>query len=470
MKPFSGNIARKIIITYAGLALVIVLVSAGSIAGIRYVHQQIIVEARQRQEAALLSARVRSEALLLTNAVQQYVVDPDSGKAEMLEIEQQIGLLETLLQQAVNNVNPNDVDESIAVGLVRQYLFTFKVQSRYVLDISDREEGFGTETKHQMGILLDHYQPALIDSLKEFEKLEQDAAEKFYAQANQFSTRIAVFLSLLSFIAIFLAAGMSLWLAKRFVIPLTALTENVRLQPETSLNTLIEITTDDEMGALAQALNRMKAEIRESNQKLEQYAATLEYQVEERTRELKLLAITDPLTGIYSRGHFFALAEKLFIEAKRLNQQFCVAILDIDHFKTINDHYGHAIGDYALIQTTQVMKSQIREMDVLGRYGGEEFVVALPTAGIEEALQIAQRIAAAVREHQFESNGQWFGITISGGIAQRNGSIDEDLENIMLKADKALYQAKAKGRDLMVAYHSRIARKETASWTILPPN
>jgi diguanylate cyclase (GGDEF)-like protein len=214
----------------------------------------------------------------------------------------------------------------------------------------------------------------------------------------------------------------------------------------------------------------MKTEINKSRLKLEQYASTLESQVEERTRELKLLAITDPLTGAFNRGHFFRLSEQLFIEAKRLNRPFSVAILDIDHFKIVNDHFGHAVGDMALKQTTQIIQSNIRQMDILGRYGGEEFVVALPTAEIEEALQIAQRIAAAVRERQFEIEGQYFGITISGGIAQRNGSIDEDLENIMLKADKALYQAKAKGRDLMVAYRSRVARKETIVWNTLPPS
>ena len=470
MKPVRGSIARKIIITYSSLALIIVLVSVGSIMETWHIHQTIIKEARKRQEAALLSARIRSEALALANTLQRHILEPGSEEEKRREIDDQIALLERLLVEAIHSINPNNVEESFAIGSVREYLTAFKVQSRRVLDIAAGEGGFGEETARQMDTLLEHYQPALIESLESFEKLERDAAEQSIAYSELIAARLAIFFVLLSIVAIITSTAMSFWLAKRFIIPLTALTENVSLLPDLFMNTPIQIGTNDEMGALAQALNRMKTEVNESRLKLEQYAATLESQVEERTRELKLLAITDPLTGTYNRGHFFALSGQLFAEARRLNQPFSMVIFDIDHFKTINDHYGHAVGDLALKQTTAIMQSHIRQMDILGRYGGEEFVVALPTAGIEEALQIAERIAAAVRDHVFEQDGHYFGITISGGIAQRNGSINEDLGNILLKADKALYQAKAKGRDLMVAYHSIIANKETVSWNILPPS
>lgn len=461
MKPFRGNIARKIIITYSSLALVVVLVSASSIAGIRYARQTILVEAYQRQEVALFSARIRSEALVLTNAVQRYVVKTENGQTERQAINDQIVLLENLLQQAANNVNPNDVDESIAVGLIRQYLVAFNVQSRHVLDTSDAESGLGTETARQMDILLNHYQPALIKSLETFEKLERDAAEKSIAQAERYAAQIAVLLSIVSALAVIVAGAMSLWLAKRFVIPLTALTEHVRAFPDASMNTPLQIATNDEMGALSQALNRMETEIQEAHQELERYAATLESQVEERTRELKLLAITDSLTGIYTRRHFFALAEQSFSEARRLNHPFSIVIFDVDHFKTVNDRFGHAVGDQVLKQTVQIMKSHIRQMDILGRYGGEEFVIALPNAEIEESLQITKRIAATLREAQFEYDGQYFGITVSGGIAECNNAPNESLEDVLLKADKALYNAKGKGRDLVIAFQLLIADKET---------
>jgi glutaconate CoA-transferase subunit B len=461
MKPFSGNIARRIIFTYSSLALVVVLVSVSSIAGIRYTRETVILEARQRQETAVLSARIRSEALVLANATQRYVVTLENRQMARQAINDQIALLEDLLRQAVNRVDPNDVDESMAVGSIRQYLVAFNVQSRRVLDTSDTEGGLGTETARQMDILLNRYQPALIESLGAFENFERDAAEQSIAQAEHYAAQIVVLFSVISVMVVIFVSVMSLWLAKRFVIPLTMLTENVRMHPDLSMDTPIEIATNDEMGALAQALNRMKAEIRESNQKLEQYAATLESQVEERTRELKLLAINDPLTGAYNRGHFFKLSEQSFSEAKRLDHPFSVAIFDMDHFKNINDQYGHAVGDQALKQTVQVMQSQIRQMDILGRYGGEEFVVALPTAGIEEALHIVKRIAAAVGEIQFENDGQYFGVTVSGGVAGCDDCTCDMLENVLLKADKALYKAKEWGRDQVVAYQSAFVNKET---------
>ena len=459
MRPLSGNIARKIIITYSSLALVIVLVSIGSILAARYVHRAIIVEARRRQESVLLSARIRSEALLLANATQRYVIASDRGEVERQEINKQVTLLEELLKQAVQAVDPNDLDESIALGRVRELLVAFKVQSRYVLDTSDEEGGLGPETTRQMNILLNHYQPALIEALEAYAKFERDTAEEFVAQAEYYAVRLGVILIILSVASIALVVAMSFWLVRRFIVPLTALTENVSLLPDLSMNTLVDITSNDEMGALAQALNRMKTEINESRQKLEQYAATLESHVEERTRELRLLAIIDPLTGIYNRGHFFALAEQLFFESKRLNHPFSVALFDIDHFKTVNDQFGHAAGDYALKLATHAMQAQIRQMDVLGRYGGEEFVMALPTAGTDEAYQIGQRIVAAVREIQLEHEGHHFGITISAGIASYNYE-DDGLESILLKADKALYMAKERGRDLVVAYKPTTTNKE----------
>jgi diguanylate cyclase (GGDEF)-like protein len=460
MKHSNKSIARRIIFTYASLALVIVFVSTNSILGISYVRQIFIKETRRQQEMALLSAHIRSESLYLTNAVQRYVISSENKSAERDAIDAQIAGLENLLNQAVDKINSDNVDESMAVGSIRQYLVAFNVASHLVLDASDNEGGLGEETTRQMDTLVNHYQPSLINSLAAFEKLERDAAEKSISQIESIASQISLILFLASLIAVTFAITMSLWFARRFVIPLTALTEHVRLLPDASLDEPLQITTNDEMGALAQALNRMEVEIRESHQKLERYAATLESQVEERTRALKLLAITDPLTGIYNRGHFFSLAEQLFLEAKRLKHPFSVAIFDIDHFKNVNDRYGHIVGDYALERTTHAMQSQIRQMDVLGRYGGEEFVMAFPAAGIDEALQIGQRIVNAVRNTQLELDGHRFNVTVSGGIASGGVTIHESLESILLKADKALYMAKENGRDMVVAYQSMNANKE----------
>jgi diguanylate cyclase (GGDEF)-like protein len=365
-----------------------------------------------------------------------------------------------MLQDAVDLVNLENVQESFAIGSIRQYLFAFNVQSRKVLNVVDEEGGFSLEAMTQMGILQNNYQPALIKALKDFENLERASADQALSQAEAHARSITIILSIVSVSALAFAVSMSFWLSRRFITPLTALTDNVRMHPDISMETPIEIDTDDEMGALAQALNRMKTEIKETRNKLEQYAETLEAKVEERTLELKMLAITDPLTGVYNRGHFFALAKQILIEAKRMNFPLSVAIIDIDHFKNVNDRFGHMVGDYALKQATTTIQAQIRQMDVLGRYGGEEFVIALPAASPEEAVMIGQRIVTAVQELQMSHEGHVFGITISCGIASYNYE-NENLENILLRADKALYEAKQSGRNRVVAEND-LTYKETS--------
>jgi diguanylate cyclase (GGDEF)-like protein len=461
MKSSRGYIARRIIGAEISLALAVVLVSVTSIAIIGYARQKLILEVNQRNEVALLSARIRSEALFLTNSIQRYILEEVENKeTERQAINEQIVLLEDLLHNTQEKVNPKNVEESLAIGKIRELLVAFNVQSRKVLNTAEQEGVNGLEAKRQMEILLTHYQPALIDALENFAKLEQDSANLALDEAKTIADQISIILWIVSMSAVAIATAMAFWLSRRFITPLTALTENVRMHPDISMETPIEIDTDDEMGALAQALNRTKAEIKETRNKLEQYAETLEAKVEERTLELKMLAITDPLTGVYNRGHFFSLAKQILIEAKRMNFPLSVAIIDIDHFKNVNDRFGHVVGDYALKQATAAMQAQIRQMDVLGRYGGEEFVIALPTANPEEALMIGQRIVTAVQELQMSHEDHVFGITISCGIASYNYE-NENLENILVRADKALYAAKQSGRNRVVADNDFIY-KETS--------
>lgn len=446
-----GNIARKISAAYLSLTLAVVLVSAISIGTIWHARKNLVLETNQKNTVALLSARIRSDALSLTNSIQHYLLVKTGNKgAERDAINKQIAALDALLNQAIHLVDTDDLEETIAIGSIRQYMTAFNVQSRKVLDTADGEGGFGLETERQMDILFSHYQPMLIKSLEEFEKFESDSARQTLLQAEKYAFHVSVILSVVSILAILFDTVVSFWFSKRFIAPLTALTENVRMHPDRSVETPIEIDTPDEMGDLARALNRMKTEIKDAQNKLEQYAETLEAKVEERTHELKLLAITDPLTGIYNRGHFFALANQMLLEARRMNYPFSVAIIDIDHFKNVNDRFGHAAGDHALRQVTAVMQAQIRQMDVIGRYGGEEFVLALPAANRTEALLIGERIVAAVRDAQMIHESHAFNISISCGIASRNGE-NETLENILQKADESLYKAKEAGRDRAVA-------------------
>ncbi len=164
-------------------------------------------------------------------------------------------------------------------------------------------------------------------------------------------------------------------------------------------------------------------------------------------RELQRLATTDMLTGIANRRAFLETAESAYAHSCHSGEPLTLLMLDLDHFKTINDRYGHLEGDRALVAFAQAVKSQLRASDALGRLGGEEFGVLLPLTTLAEGLEAAHRILQSVRALQLsDDTGQAYRITTSLGVgAFRQG--DRSLRDMLDRADQALYQAKHQGRD-----------------------
>ena len=160
--------------------------------------------------------------------------------------------------------------------------------------------------------------------------------------------------------------------------------------------------------------------------------------------EVQQLATTDSLTGIFNRRHFFALARGEVERSRRYQYPLSLIMLDIDHFKQVNDTYGHATGDMILQQIAQRCRKNLRETDIFGRYGGEEFVVLLPLTDLENARLVAERLRLEAAEVGREANVE--GVTISLGVAAMSGS-GEDPESLLGKADQALYAAKQAGRN-----------------------
>lgn len=199
-------------------------------------------------------------------------------------------------------------------------------------------------------------------------------------------------------------------------------------------------------------ISELRVIIAKNEQRNAEIQTRLEAQVKERTRELELLATMDPLTNVYNRRHFFRLAERLFAESERYKHPFSVIMIDADHFKNINDTYGHAKGDEALEQMMRATQTQIRSVDILGRYGGEEFTLALPQTNLDNALQVAKRISVSIKSIQFKYKRQTFNVTISIGVAERNLSKKETFAQVLNKADQALYKAKESGRNKVLAY------------------
>ena len=157
-------------------------------------------------------------------------------------------------------------------------------------------------------------------------------------------------------------------------------------------------------------------------------------------------ATLDPLTGAANRRRLEELATKSLAVARRHQRPFALAILDIDHFKAINDRLGHQAGDLALVDLAELCQSRLREEDTLARYGGDEFVALLPYADLDQALETAERLRQEVERLGGGELTPHPGLTISLGVAQFVAD-DPGVEAILARADAALYQAKTSGRN-----------------------
>lgn len=178
----------------------------------------------------------------------------------------------------------------------------------------------------------------------------------------------------------------------------------------------------------------------------------LRSQVRARTRDLERARVraeaearTDPLTGLPNRRCFFESLARDLARAERGDAALAVLSIDIDHFKAVNDHYGHAAGDAALLRTAELLLRHVRGGDVAARIGGEEFALACTNAAPKETLRLAERLRAAVEAAEVHYDGRSFRITVSIGVAFH--ACSDDVDRLLRKADLALYEAKQRGRN-----------------------
>lgn len=163
--------------------------------------------------------------------------------------------------------------------------------------------------------------------------------------------------------------------------------------------------------------------------------------------KVKRLAITDSLTGIYNHGFLFETVCKEYVRSERTNQPLSFLMMDLDFFKKVNDTYGHQQGDVILYKLAQILKNSIRDYDLLGRYGGEEFSVILPKTDIKDGINFAERVRRDVEQYNFGDENKAIKCTISIGVSSYPCADVKNVEDLINKADKALYKAKAEGRN-----------------------
>jgi two-component system cell cycle response regulator len=204
-------------------------------------------------------------------------------------------------------------------------------------------------------------------------------------------------------------------------------------------------------------LERALTEVQEKN-----------HQLEESLKRVEQMAATDPLTGLYNRRHFGRVIEQLFGEAYRLERDLACVMIDMDGFKQLNDSHGHQVGDTLLMAAGKCISANCRTMDIAARYGGDEFVLLIPAAGIEQATLVADRIRAEFKQASSAILKRETPVSMSVGIATLVNNRPNGADQLVALADQALYTAKEHGRDRIATADICIPRTEQVTAPAVP--
>jgi diguanylate cyclase (GGDEF)-like protein len=193
---------------------------------------------------------------------------------------------------------------------------------------------------------------------------------------------------------------------------------------------------------LQDELQSMLGELREKNA-----------QLEDSLKRVQELATTDHLTGLANRRQFGELLERLYSEAARYDFDLSCCMCDLDHYKHINDTFGHQVGDQLLVTASEIIRESLRASDVAARYGGDEFVLLLPHTSLEQALSVAGRIRAELNERtRADAEMANLGVTMSIGVASLATDAPASADALVSMADRALYAAKEAGKDRIISF------------------
>ena len=270
---------------------------------------------------------------------------------------------------------------------------------------------------------------ALIESfILSLENRTASKLELFYNNVDSLYKKLyfLIFLGLIIFILTF-------WLIyKKILNPIDGLTKNIILFKENKKDSFDFKYYNDEIGFLINNFFEMKQTIDKNIEKL-QYNASYDF-----------------LTKIFNRKTYFEISEEIFELSKRQKEPFSILLIEIDHLKRINDTYGHLIGDEVLKFVSSNISKLLRKSDILGRYGGEEFIVTLPNTKLDNAKTIAEKINKYIYDNHYVNETYNLQLSVSVGIAQIKK--ETNLTDLIHKADEALYKAKNYGRNRVVVY------------------
>ncbi|OOZ73359.1 hypothetical protein BOW49_09315 [Solemya velum gill symbiont] len=269
-----------------------------------------------------------------------------------------------------------------------------------------------------------------IDAMHDVSKAINEAIDQ------QIQERLAVSLQRLTIyivtllVIVILAIYLGVTLQRRVAGVLGNMADDIgRMHEKQRYDRKLSVTGNDELATLANAFNLLMSELNQ------------------RQKQLQEQARTDPLTGINNRRQFYRLGEPEVDRSHRYGRPLSLLILDADHFKQVNDTYGHGVGDHILIALATGLEQSLRSSDIPARFGGEEFVVLMPETPSDTANEIAERLRAMVAERiVVTSTGERVSVTISIGVSSLQPE-DTDLDQMIKRADRALYRAKEAGRN-----------------------
>ena len=208
----------------------------------------------------------------------------------------------------------------------------------------------------------------------------------------------------------------------------------------------LDTSRSDEFGDFIEEFNSMKQTLEETTISRD----ALQKEIDQRTYALKHIASTDPLTQVFNRRKLQEQAELEIARSRRHDEPLSVLLFDADHFKSINDKFGHSVGDLVLIHLCRLSESVMRENDLIARYGGEEFVILLPHTDLHGANELAARIQSRLKDYPFRSEEEIIPLTVSIGIACLQP--ETSFADLIRDADKALYDAKESGRNCIKSF------------------
>lgn len=243
-----------------------------------------------------------------------------------------------------------------------------------------------------------------------------------------------------------LAGLFSTWIASSVTRPIAHISRVVERMREGELQARADPAASGVLRPLAAGINTMAARVAVTQDELRQRVAAATDELRRQKEAAEQAARIDPLTGVASRRAFTEVAETEIQRALRYRSPLSLVIIDLDHFKAVNDTYGHVTGDAVLVSIAQTVVREAREVDLVARLGGEEFVVLLPNCNAAQAALAAERMRLAIAQSKLHVEGRQLSYSASFGVAQFDPT-ELSVTHLMARADAALYRAKTEGRN-----------------------